>query len=189
MASLFKHLCPLISRSNPSINVVIPQFSRIVVVVILIIAGLSYGCKDESQRMYRVSDDESEEILYLFNNIALHRLHIDYPSPHGLKNYFSIVRAHWECEPTLITFTGDEIDETIIGPVISLNIIGDEIIYGIAETSESESNYIVYFVFTKLGNKLTTYKSEILFIDYLKSLNVLSVKYYRPEDIMSRRGQ
>lgn len=146
-------------------------------IVICVVMGVLYAIDNTPPTgNYRISEDKSEEILYLFKNIALHR-----PSEKEKKD-FELVEAHWLNKPTLITFTGDSIDKVLIDRVEAINVTGNKIIYGIARVHLTDKNDIFFVV---NGSEILSFKSKKMMMDYLKAFKIFKTKFLLPEDYIS----
>ena len=75
--------------------------------------------------VYRHSTDFTEQIVYCANDYAILKS-IRTGEDGEATTYFEIVKAHWEQEPELASYTGDKVDETLIKNPLRIGLSNDQ---------------------------------------------------------------
>lgn len=91
------------------------------IVFICLFISLGCGSKSNSNSNHRISEDKTEEILYLFDDVAIIGMveKNDMSTTEGMldKTFYDLVIARWLNEPTMVCFTGDEVLRTFVNNI------------------------------------------------------------------------
>lgn len=153
---------------------------------------LILGCVDPQAQYHRISEDKTEEILYLQENIALHRMFMKNAviTLDGAtdKDVFEIVSAHWLNKPTLSSQTGDRIDEVLVEDVEKIGRHSlDNVLYGTCKLYSEDWRTLPEKAYFILRNaRVDIYADEKEFIQKLKEYGVDKIKMIPSSQFISQ---
>lgn len=156
------------------------MIKKILLCVMCIVVTISCDMKNNNQAR-RISSDNSKEIVYLFDNIAILRSFVKDATITltGTESriYYELVKAHWLNKPTLTSHTGDQIDETYVWDISKINYNKTKkIIYGLGYVNTGEpkplgqERPIEFFIF--YNDKIKVFEDQAALVKYLNSLNI-----------------
>lgn len=158
----------------------------------LLLLTLILGCVGSKVQHHRISEDKTEEILYLQENIALHRMFMKNAviTLDGAtdKDVFEIVSAHWLNKPTLSSQTGDRIDEVLVEDVEKIGRHPlDNVLYGTCKLYSEDWRTLpekAYFILRNV--RVEIYANESEFIEKLKEYNVDEIEMVLPMQFIGK---